>query len=80
MNTDNNNTQKDNTNKKNETVPIWNKYALTIKECAEYSNIGENRLRELIRTDGDGFILTIGNKTLIKRQAFELYLNQRDYV
>lgn len=80
MNTDNNNTQKDNTNKKNETVPIWNKYALTIKECAEYSNIGENRLWELIRTDGEGFILTIGNKTLIKRQAFELYLNQRDYV
>lgn len=80
MNTDNNNTHTDNMNKKNETVPIWNKYALTVKECAEYSNIGENRLRELIRRDGDGFILTIGNKTLIKRQAFEMYMNQRDYV
>lgn len=52
MNTDNKNTHKENMNKKNETVPIWNKYALIIKECAEYSNIGENRLRELIRTDG----------------------------
>ncbi len=61
-------------------IPIWEKYALTIKECAEYSNIGENRLRELIKTDGDSFILVIGNKTLIKREAFETYMNKRDFV
>ncbi len=61
-------------------IPIWEKYALTIKECAEYSNIGENRLRELIKTDGDSFVLVIGNKTLIKREAFKAYMNKRDFV
>ncbi len=61
-------------------VPVWEKYAVTVKECAEYCNIGENRLRELIRQNGDSFILTIGNKTLIKRKAFEKYLNSRNFV
>lgn len=61
-------------------IPIWEKYALTVKECAEYSNIGENRLRELIKTDGDSFVLVIGNKTLIKREAFKSYMNKRDFV
>lgn len=61
-------------------IPIWEKYALTIKECAEYSNIGENRLRELIKEDGDKFVLIIGNKTLIKRKAFEKYADSRNYI
>ena len=60
--------------------PIWQKYALTIKECAEYTNIGENSLRDLIDKDGDSFILRIGNKKLIKRQAFETYLNSREII
>lgn len=64
----------------NISVPISEKYALTIKECAEYTNIGENRLRELIRTDGDSFILVIGTKTLIKRKAFERYIECRNYI
>lgn len=70
----------DNRINKKYTIPLWEKYALTIKECAEYSNIGENRLRELICNDGDNFVLNIGNKTLIKRQAFEKYLDRRDYI
>ena len=61
-------------------IPIWEKYALTIKECAEYTNIGENRLRELVKSDGDSFILIIGNKTLIKRKSFEKYIDSRNYI
>lgn len=64
----------------NTKIPVWEKYALTIKECAEYTNIGENRLRDLVKSDGDSFILTIGNKTLIKREAFEKYVNSRNYI
>lgn len=30
-------------------VPVWEKYALTIYEAAEYFGIGEHRLRTLIR-------------------------------
>ena len=38
-----------NTTVKKESVPIWEKYALTIYEAAEYFNIGEHRLRQLVR-------------------------------
>ena len=30
-------------------VPIWEKTTLTIEEAAEYSNIGQNRLSELLK-------------------------------
>ena len=34
---------------KKQTVPIESKVALTIKEAAEYSNIGINKLESLLR-------------------------------
>ena len=30
-------------------IPIWEKMNLTVKEAAEYSNIGENTLRDYIK-------------------------------
>ena len=32
---------------KKESVPIWQKYTLSIEEAAEYFRIGQGRLREL---------------------------------
>lgn len=54
-------------------IPIWHKMNLTIEEAAIYSNIGENRLREIIKTDNTcAFVLSVGNnKKLIKRKEFE---------
>lgn len=58
--------------KKVNVVPIWQKMNLTVKEAADYSNIGENTLRSYIKQNPDSiFILYIGNKTLIKRKEFE---------
>ena len=44
--------------------PLWEKLNLTIKEAAEYSNIGENRLRELVDSPECTFALAIGNTML----------------
>ena len=42
-------------------VPIWEKYALTIYEAAEYFGIGEHRLRTLVRENRQAdFVLWIG--------------------
>ena len=59
-----------------EKVPIWEKSNLTIKEAAEYSGIGMNKLREL--TDGEDcqFVLWIGTKRLIKRRKLDEYTNK----
>lgn len=56
-------------------IPIYQKLNLTIEEAAAYSNIGINRLYELIkRPDSSSFILYVGKKRLFKRKPFEEYL------
>ena len=65
---------------RSDTVPIWEKMNLTVKEAAGYSNIGESTLREYIRKNPESlFLLYIGSKTLIKRKEFEEW-NSLQYV
>ena len=66
--------------KRQHDVPIWEKLNLTVEETAQYSNIGENTLRELIKDLANkgncNFLLCVGNKKLIKRKQFEDYINK----
>lgn len=55
----------------NEKVPISEKLTLTLEEAAAYSNIGVNKLREIMNEADCTFVLFVGNKRLIKRQIFE---------
>ena len=59
---------------------MTNKYNLTIKEASEYYNIGENKLRELIKQDCWEVVLYIGKKALMKRKQFEEYLDKVTYL
>ena len=44
---------------------------LTIEQASEYSNIGENTLRQYIKDyPNERFILYVGKKILIKRKEF----------
>ena len=53
------------------TVPLWEKYLLTIEEAAVYFGIGENRLRELAALDMKReFTIDNGNRTLIKLEGW----------
>ena len=58
-----------------EKVSIENKFALTVKEAAEYFNIGEHRIRELTDKKDCPFVLWVGSKRLVKRKKFEEYLS-----
>ena len=58
-----------------EKVSIENKFALTVKEAAEYFNIGEHRIRELTDKRDCPFVLWVGSKRLVKRKKFEEYLS-----
>ena len=58
-------------------VPIHQKQNLTIKEAAEYSNIGINRLEALLSDPHCSFVLYVGKKKLIKRWEFEEYLSEQ---
>ena len=44
----------------NEMIPVWEKQNLTIKEAALYSNIGQNKIRDMLRDPACTFSLRIG--------------------
>ena len=60
-----------------EKVPIHLKMNLTIREAAEYSNIGINKIDAMLKSPNCPFVLYIGTKNLVKRRAFEDYIDQK---
>ena len=61
-------------------IPIWEKLNMTIKEAAMYSNIGINKIDELLKHPKCNFVLYVGNKKLVKRKEFEKFLAQRNLI
>ena len=64
------------TNIKEERVPIWEKLNLTIKETAEYSNIGINKIETMLNNPMCSFVLYVGKRRLVKRKEFEKFLEK----
>lgn len=48
-------------------VPIHLKLTLTIKEAAEYSNIGINKIDTLLKQPNCPFVLFVGTRKLVNR-------------
>lgn len=59
-----------------ESVPIWQKSNLSLKEAAAYSGIGENKLRELSNRKNCDFVLWCGSKRLLKRRKLDEFLEK----
>lgn len=59
-----------------EKVPIHLKVTLTIREAAEYSNIGINKIDQMLRLPNCPFVLYVGTKRLVKRKEFEAYISR----
>ena len=58
-------------------VPIHLKMTLTIKEAAEYSNIGINKIDSMLRMPNCPFVLYVGTKKLVERREFEQFISQK---
>lgn len=56
-------------------LPIDRKMLLSIREAAEYSNIGINKIDEML--NNCPFVLYVGTKKLVKRKAFEEFIEGR---
>ncbi len=63
-----------------ERVPIYQKMVLTIREAAEYSNIGINKIDAMLKQPGCPFVLYIGTRKLVKRKEFEKYISEKTVV
>ena len=55
-------------------LPIDRKMLLPGWKAAEYSNIGINKIDELLKQPNCPFVLFVGTKKLVKRKAFEAYI------
>ena len=62
---------------KDNRLPISQKLNLTIEEAAEYSNIGQNRIAEMLKDPRCSFVLYVGRKKLVKRAEFERYISEQ---
>lgn len=58
-----------------EKVPIHLKMTLSIREAAEYSNIGINKIDRMLRSPNCPFVLFVGTKKLVKRKEFEQFIS-----
>ena len=47
----------------------------TVEQMSKYSGIGINKLRDMTNENNCPFVLWNGNKRLIKRRAFERFLD-----
>ena len=61
----------------NMNIPIWEKAMLTKQEATLYSNIGINKLEEMLKVPNCPFVLYVGKKKLINRREFEEYLSEQ---
>ena len=57
-------------------LPIDRKMLLSIREAAEYSNIGINKIDELLKQPNCPFVLFVGTKKLVKRKKFEKFISE----
>ena len=61
-------------------IPISEKYALSIKEAAQYFNIGIKKMRRLAENNLGTFAVQNGYRLLVIRSKFEKYLEQSSVV
>ena len=62
-------------------IPYWEKYMLTLREAAEYFHIGEKKMRQIVDENMDAnFLLTSGNRIMIKRKLFEEFLDSSSVI
>ena len=61
-------------------VPIHLKMTLTIREAAEYSNIGINKIDTMLKQPNCPFVLYIGTRKLVKRREFEDFIHRKTVI
>lgn len=61
-------------------LTVEKKLLLTKAEAAAYSNIGINKLEDMLHAPNCPFVLYIGTKKLIKRKEFEEFISQKTVI
>ncbi len=74
-------TNKADASSERKTIPLWQKYTLSVEEAARYFRIGRTKLRKLIDENTNAsYILWNGNRPQIKRKLFEEYIDKLNVI
>ena len=57
-------------------IPLWEKVTLSIDEATIYTGIGRAKLYEMTNREDCPFVLWIGKRRVIKREAFDEYISK----
>lgn len=62
---------------KNNYIPLWHKYALSVDEASCLFGVGENKIRQIVADNPNAdFYFELGNRIKIKRTKFAEYLDK----
>lgn len=61
----------------NNSIPVYRKAVLSAQEASDYTNIGINKIKELLRAPNCPFVLYVGTKKLVKRKEFENFISNQ---
>ena len=61
-------------------MPLWERYLLTIEEASIYFRIGENKLRQIANEYKEECVLQNGNRMLIKKRKFEKIIDELEQI
>ena len=57
-------------------MPLWERYLMTVEEASGYFRIGANKLREIAREYKEECVVFHGNRMLIKTKKLETIIDQ----
>lgn len=61
-------------------IPLWERYLMTIEEASSYFRIGKNKLRQLANEYREECVVMNGNRMLIKKKKFEKVIDRLEQI
>ena len=61
-------------------MPLWERYLMTIEEASSYFRIGENKLRRIANEYKEEWVVMNGNRMLIKKKKLEHLIDKLEEI
>ena len=61
-------------------MPLWERYLMTIEEASSYFRIGENKLRRIANEYKEECVVMNGNRMLIKKKKLEHLIDKLEEI
>ena len=66
--------------RRDDDTPLCEKLCLTVSEASKYSGIGINTISKLLNDPSCPFVMRVGRKRMVKREAFEEFIKSVEQI